>query len=120
MNGKAVPTEPEVQALRRIEDGVELDLLLPNDLLYLQGHFPGFPILPGVTQIDWAIRYADEHLGTAIGAGCDIQVKFRSVIQPGGLITLGLRLSGTRRRLDFDYRNESGVLSSGSVRLEDG
>ncbi len=120
MNKPPAPTEPEVQAVRRIENGVELDLLLPEDLFYLQGHFPGFPILPGIAQIDWAVRYADQHLGTALGAARDIRVKFRSVIQPGEMITLGLRLSRAKRRLNFEFRNENGVLSSGSVRLEDG
>jgi len=116
----SAPTEPEVTAIRRTGDAIELDLLLPDDLLYLQGHFPGFPLLPGVTQIDWAIRFADEHLGTAIGAGCDVRVKFRSVIRPGRPVTLGLRFSENRRRLAFDYRDESGVLSSGSVGLGHG
>lgn len=113
----SAPTQPKITAVRPLDNSVELDFDLPDELLYFQGHFPNFPILPGVTQIDWAIRYADEYLGTAIKAGCDFQVKFRSVIRPGKLITLALRISDRGHRMAFEYSNEDGVLSSGSVRL---
>lgn len=35
-----------------------LTLKVDADLTDFKGHFKGFPILPGVTQIDWALTYA--------------------------------------------------------------
>jgi len=115
----AASTGPDVRDVRSIPDGVELAIALPDTLAYFQGHFPGRPVLPGVVQIDWAVSLADRYLGTAIGAARNFQVKFRSIIPPGGTITLVLRRAAGDRRLLFEFRRGEDVLSSGSVRLED-
>lgn len=112
------PIDPIVQDVRTRLNAVELDLCLSNNLFYFQGHFPGQPVLPGVTQIDWAVRFADKHLATQIGAARNFQVKFRSVILPEMKLTLLLELSDDRSRLRFEYRSQDRVLSSGAIRLE--
>ncbi len=119
MTGSRAPLEPEIRAVRKTRDGVELDFTIPATLLYLQGHFPGFPVLPGVAQIDWAVRLADRHLETAIGAARKFRVKFSSVIQPGTDLTLTLRRSEDGRRLTFEYRGGERLMSSGSFDLDD-
>lgn len=40
------------------EHVAQLQLHMPQDLIYFEGHFPGFQILPGVVQLDWAIHFA--------------------------------------------------------------
>ena len=61
-------TQPDIDAVRELADGVELDLAIGPELIYFQGHFPGYPVLPGIVQIDWAVQLADQYLGTDIGA----------------------------------------------------
>jgi 3-hydroxymyristoyl/3-hydroxydecanoyl-(acyl carrier protein) dehydratase len=119
MTTSGAPTEPEIRAVRETSDGVELDFTIPATLLYLQGHFPGFPVLPGVAQIDWAARLADRHLETGIGAARKFRVKFSAVIPPGTDLTLALRRSKDGRRLTFEYRAGERVMSSGSFELDD-
>ncbi len=119
MTGSRAPLEPEIRAVRKTSDGVELDFTIPATLLYLEGHFPGFPVLPGVAQIDWAARLADRHLETGIGAARRFRVKFSSVIPPGTDLTLALRRSKDGRRLTFEYRAGERVMSSGSFELDD-
>ncbi len=109
------PTEPILKDLRRTAEGVEIDIFLPRDLFYFQGHFPGHPILPGVAQIEWAVRLADRHLGLDIGSAREFQVKFRAVIQPEENLTLVLRHSSDDRHLRFEFRGKQGVRSSGSI-----
>jgi 3-hydroxymyristoyl/3-hydroxydecanoyl-(acyl carrier protein) dehydratase len=36
-------------------------LRVPPTLEHFRGHFPGFPILPGVVQLDWAVRFGRLH-----------------------------------------------------------
>lgn len=112
-------TEAVVQEVRPVTRGVEIDISLPDTLLYFQGHFPGRPILPGVVQIDWAVRWADRYLNTKIGSAQNFQVKFKSIIEPEQSLTVVLQRSADNRRLLFEYRDATAVLSSGSIELKD-
>ena len=109
------PTMPEVREMRAGADGVEFDLVIPADLAYLEGHFPGLPIVPGVVLIDWVIELAVRHLALPVEAAQTFAVKFRQVLRPGELITLKLRHGAGRRQLDFEYRNNSQVLATGTI-----
>ena len=51
-------TLPTVLACETLADGVRLQLWLDPDLPWFTGHFPGAPLLPGVTQIHWVMHYA--------------------------------------------------------------
>jgi 3-hydroxymyristoyl/3-hydroxydecanoyl-(acyl carrier protein) dehydratase len=104
------------KVLRR-ETGVEeLFVLRPDqDNLAFQGHFPGNPILPGVIQVDWAIRFGAQVFGV-LGDFLGISnLKFMSIIQPSE--TLELRLSYQRDvgRLEFRFDGATGRKSSGIV-----
>lgn len=108
-------TEPVLCGIRQSERAVELSLSLPQTLLYLQGHFPGFAVLPGVVQLDWAIRYGRQYLGIARTAAKTVQVKFRKPIRPDRPFELRLDYSPEQRRLSFECRDEAGIYSSGQV-----
>ncbi|MEI7606283.1 MAG: hypothetical protein WCJ64_02745 [Rhodospirillaceae bacterium] len=109
---------PKVCAVRQLDDGVALDLFMAADLLAFQGHFPLAAILPGVAQIDWAVRFARSHLSLTDGSAPAFQVKFRKVIGPDTLVTLVLRRDEVKERLKFEYRLGDDVMSSGSLPME--
>lgn len=107
---------PPILAKRETGGAVVFDLGLPDDLAVFRGHFPGLPVLPGVAQIDWALRLAKSH--GLIGGDAelrDFQVKFRSVIRPGIPLTLTLRWDASKQRIQFEYH--SGMVSMSSGRL---
>ena len=108
-------TEPAIGEVRRSDGRVELSFSVPESLLYLRGHFPGFAILPGVVQVDWAIRYGRQYFGVGSAAATIVQVKFRKPIRPGRPFDLRLDYSGEQRRLSFEYGDEEGLYSSGRV-----
>jgi 3-hydroxymyristoyl/3-hydroxydecanoyl-(acyl carrier protein) dehydratase len=110
-------TEPTILQIRHVKQGVEIDMSLPPDLFYFKGHFPTRPILPGVVQIDWVVRFADSYLQTNIGSAQEFNVKFKSIIEPNSVLTMVLTKSSDNRKLDFDYHDETGVMSSGSLSL---
>lgn len=118
--GSGGPTNPTVLSVRHFTRGVEIDFSIPEDLFFLQGHFPGRPILPGVVQVDWAVQLADRFLQTGIGGARQFKVKFKSLIAPGSDFLICLQKSADDRHLNFEYRQHSNVLSSGSIRLKTG
>jgi hypothetical protein len=106
--------EPETCAVRRTENGVDVDLFLAPAIVYFQGHFPAFPIAPAVAQIDWAVRLAARHLGLPTASAPEFRVKFRRMMLPGTRVTLSLRLAGPGS-FRFEYRDGLEVLSSGTI-----
>lgn len=108
--------EPELLAVSaRSGGGVRLDLRVPHNLPCFEGHFPGFPILPGVIQVHWAIELGRKHLGFR-GEFMGLErLKFRERIRPGARLVLDLELGEGGSRLRFTYSSEAGPLSSGVV-----
>ena len=105
--------------------GLALTLALDPDLLAFQGHFPGDPILPGVVQVDWAIRFGTEAFGP-LGRFCGLdQVKFLGLIRPGERLQLQLGWAPDPvaagapggGMLRFKYLVEGVVRSTGAARF---
>ncbi len=107
--------EPVIRGVRHGDGRVELGLLVPASLFYLQGHFPGYPILPGVVQLDWAVRYGRQYLPVGAAPAETVQVKFRKPIRPDQHIDLALTYLAERRRLSFECRDGEGLCSSGQI-----
>lgn len=81
---------PQILARRTAPGRVALDLVLASDCPWLEGHFPGHPILPGVVLVGWAVHFA-----AALRGGEDAprrlqRVKFRRPVLPGAALTLSL------------------------------
>jgi 3-hydroxymyristoyl/3-hydroxydecanoyl-(acyl carrier protein) dehydratase len=82
-----------------------------------RGHFPGDPVLPGVVQVDWAIRLGETLFGpqgTFLGLE---RVKFLEPVRPGEALELAL-VAPRPGRLDFRYSAGGVLKSSGSARFE--
>jgi len=81
------------------------------------GHFPGQPILPGVVQLDWAIRLGAEAFG-GLGAFQSVEhLKFQATIGPREPVELRLAWDAAAGELGFDYTGPEGRKSSGFVRF---
>ncbi|RUO53660.1 hydroxymyristoyl-ACP dehydratase [Pseudidiomarina homiensis] len=87
---------------------------LAPDCLYLQGHFPEAPLLPGVTQLDWAIQLAADHWQTPRTVQQIEVLKFNDMILPKADVTLSLEW----KRADcvvFRYHHNDQAYSSGRL-----
>ncbi|HXN86111.1 MAG TPA: hypothetical protein VN867_08570 [Candidatus Binataceae bacterium] len=109
---------PEVVSVTRSEDRVELSLLIPATLLYFRGHFPNFPILPGIVQLDWAVQYGRDHFDFGTGSPTRIRIKFRKPIRPNHRLTLSLKHLRARNSVEFTYADADGACSSGQIGFE--
>src|SRR5277367_2709214 len=96
-------TEPVLLDEKLALNRVELNLMIPCGLIYFRGHFPNFPILPGIVQIEWAMEYARRYFGLALASVGTLQVKFRQPICPGDHLWLTLEHHVTRHQIAFTY-----------------
>ncbi|QGZ64616.1 AMP-binding protein [Paraburkholderia acidisoli] len=111
-----VPAQAVARAFMAREEGFELlaewdeangrafELRVPPALAHFAGHFPGLPILPGVVQVDWAMRLAGEWLPHARVLASVEQLKFLAPVPPGALLGLALTHDAARRRVTFAWR----------------
>ena len=107
---------PDTVALR--DDGpgrVVLTLHVLPSLEYFAGHFPGLPLLPGVVQVDWAVRFGQQHLGARGDFVSLDNLKFQSMIFPGATVELALEWQAESGRLNFAYTQDGQPLSSGRI-----
>jgi acyl-coenzyme A synthetase/AMP-(fatty) acid ligase len=94
----------EVLAQVRHDGALHYDLRVPPTLVHFAGHFPGLAILPGVVQIDWAMRLAAEHIEGVRAAASIDRLKFMAPVPPGALLRLTLAHDAARSRVRFAYR----------------
>lgn len=92
-----------------------LELNIPANLLYFDGHFPGNPVLPGVVQLQWAVLCAERYLGFAATYQHMEAIKFHEFIRPNDNITLNLKIESEEHKLYFSYDSNKGRHSSGRL-----
>ena len=96
----------------------ELNLTIPHNLSWFDGHFPGRPILPGVVQTHWAHHYGHKFFPIHTAFSHLEVIKFQQVIRPGESIQLSLQWIPTSSKLTFTYSSNQKKLSSGRVVFE--
>jgi 3-hydroxymyristoyl/3-hydroxydecanoyl-(acyl carrier protein) dehydratase len=109
--------DPIVVEHRVRGDSAEIELVVPDDLHFVRGHFPGAPIVPGVVQIKWAISLARRYLAIGDGFTAMENVKFQRVMTPRSRVTLTLEYAAAARKLRFSFAAAEARYSSGRVVL---
>lgn len=81
----------------------------------IPGHFPGFPIVPGVVLLDEAL-HAIEQLHGAEEVSWQIStVKFHHPVAPGDALQLSCE-SRPDAQLQFELRSPSSLVTSGTLK----
>ena len=97
----------------------EASYTVRGDEFFLQGHFPGNPVVPGVIQCEMmaqacAVLLGSELTGTPYYTGIK-EAKFRKVVRPGDVLTIQTEI--IRARKPF-YFARAKVLVGGKVHSE--
>ena len=64
-------------------DRIVRELHVPTNLAGIEGHFAGFPVVPGIMQIGWSLDAAEVLLGEPPRVRRLDAVKFPSLLRPG-------------------------------------
>jgi 3-hydroxymyristoyl/3-hydroxydecanoyl-(acyl carrier protein) dehydratase len=111
---------------------VVVELFIPDDLAYFNGHFDRIAVVPGVTQIHWVVHYAQLHIEKFVDADQAPQtslvqhteldgfyqmqvIKFKSLMLPKTTIHLSLRSVDDGSKLYFRFYSETQEFSSGRL-----
>jgi len=111
------PRRPALRVLEQAPGRVLLELTVPPDLLYFDGHFSVAPVLPGVVQVDWAIAWGREYLGLGGAFGGINALKFQQMIRPLQPVQLELVHDTHKNSLNFRYFSDAGAHASGRILL---
>ncbi|OGR61662.1 MAG: hypothetical protein A2X36_01140 [Elusimicrobia bacterium GWA2_69_24] len=112
-------TEPQVLESVLGPDGLTLRLRVPEDLGYLDGHFPEFPVVPGVVQTKWVWAAAATLLGRVPEVRALEAVKFKELLLPGRAFSLRVhrqRKAGSDK-LCYELTDGDVLFSSGRFLL---
>jgi len=90
---------------------------IPYELALFDGHFPAAPIVPGVTQVGWAVDIARDRLQVTGRFRGIAAAKFRRLVQPGLDLVLNLRHEPAVGQLRFEYSLGHAVVSAGRVQF---
>ena len=114
---------PDVVSSRVTADSAVYALDIAPDLHAFEGHYPGNPILPGVVQVDWAMRFA-RHAFAGSAAPVDWsgfsgveQLKFHKIITPGERLELRLTWNAAAGKLGFSFESAAELKSAGQIRV---
>ena len=98
------------------ENKLEYYCSVPENLVYLDGHFPGFALVPGVVQIQWVIHALSEWRGNALQIKMMESVKFKNVLLPGAKFYMTIeKKSGDDSVINFSLKNDSSLYSAGKL-----
>ena len=115
--------KPTILAQQINDDRAVLMLKIDAAIADFQGHFSSYPLLPGVTQIDWAVYFGTTLLNTKKEFGGMEVIKFQEPIVPDDFVVLTLNWQADNGVLLFRYHSmkedqqEKVIHSSGKIRL---
>ena len=110
--------DPDVETVHTDAAGETrtLGVVVPPDLSYFEGHFPGRPILAGVVQLHGLVLRQIARSWPDLGAPRKLlRLKFKHVIGPGERLTLRLVRPAGERRVSFQILGAAAECASGTL-----
>ena len=93
-------------------DNVNFKLFLPNNSNFYKGHFPEFPITPGVVLLYIAHTLSKRVFNLSNISSDMRRIKFIKVLKPDSIVDLSLKKND--KNIEYIYSNEDSIFSSGN------
>ena len=104
---------PQIESVEASGENATYRIVAAPAIEHFRGHFPGFPILPGIVQLDWAVRLGRRHFQGLDDSSSVENFKCQALVFPGARLTLELRRDESG--LHFRYFDAQRTYSSGKI-----
>lgn len=108
--------EPTFSNIEVSADQIQAQVWVPAHYFYLQGHFPGMPIVPGVCQLHWVMQLIQKHWPES-SYRIKGKVKYSAILIPEKQVQLEIQRSGPTLR--FTISHDGKKYSSGRLNASD-
>ena len=112
--------QPEILGVRKEGERLEVELRIPKDLACWPGHFPQYPIVPGVLQLQWVVEEIARWTGSTPQLTQVDVLKFKTPMLPGQYARLCITRDADATRFEFEIAQEEVVYSQGRIVLAAG
>lgn len=103
-----------------VDGGVaNVSVEIAPSLLWFQGHFPDYPVLPGVVQVHWAVEYARRLFDIEQVFQKVENLKFKAVVFPEMQVDMQFEYDPGRRLVRFVFGDGETVFSEGRITFAD-
>ena len=97
-------------------EGLRVSVVVPTNLVYFEGHFPGHPILPGIAQLETLVLDEVERRWPDLPALRSLaRLKWKSPVLPGQALEVELVRSHGRTRVDFTITRAGEACAQGTL-----
>ena len=94
----------------------ETTLEIKADSEFFDGHFPSFPLMPAVAQLDLVAHVALVQFSVPVRIKKIKRIKFNEKILPGTLVFLKLAMDESNEKISFEMKSCDGkILYSSGV-----
>lgn len=108
------------KVLKREDNSLILEFVIPASSDFFDGHFPQYKLLPAVAQFEIITRYSRKYFGTKRYVPAIRRIKFVAPIRPDTKVKLELTYKVEKGSVLFtmsDSNNENKVYSTGTFEV---
>lgn len=106
---------PKILSHERQDDTAVWQLWVDKSLPFFDGHFPEQAVLPGVTQLDWAITLSCQTFGYSSEVASIEVLKFQQIILPDTQVQLTVTHQAAKQKITFQFASDDHKYASGRV-----
>ncbi|MBR6412547.1 MAG: acyl-CoA synthetase [Alphaproteobacteria bacterium] len=111
-------SEPVIENLKFDKNQLSADLIFLKEAIYFQGHFPRYPILPGVIQLHFVFYFLKHYFHLNPIHYCIQKLKFTNLILPDVRVHFQMDKIG-QGEYSFSYQSGDKLYSTAKVKIGD-
>lgn len=110
--------DPKIVSIAVENTSAVICITVPEDLAYLEGHFAGHPIVPGIVQLHWVVNLSKEIWGIS-GEIVEVSpIKFSKLMRPRENFDIKIEHHFKESMIKYSYKNNENLYSSGRFKYD--
>ncbi|MCL1143519.1 ApeI family dehydratase [Shewanella gaetbuli] len=106
---------PKIISQQQDEKSITWRLFIDGSLPFFAGHFPEQAVLPGVSQLDWAVQLGCQAFGYNPSVKNVEVLKFQQLILPNTYVNLTISNNVDKAKITFQFAEEDRRFASGRI-----